>query len=465
MGKSIPFLILLITHILSADDPIISSITLEDHLKVVSTFSGEMSENNSFHLIVAKNKDTKQYDLIPVKHSNGDLQKLDYISFEVAPEILSFHSSGSLVSLFVSVKVKKERVFFVVDIDYSSGQSNISNRIYSDDFITVLRKKDKSLALFISDEEIRVFKIENSKEIKVIKVRPKNDLEYLKELSKGFIDPVNSDEFVTNGSLSNKRAYCFNEDLLISVENVIEGKTTVVKIPLYDELFEHLNINVYRDSKLKKSTSYIVDNKLFQLKTDKENGVVNIYDINSDDKSKIDLSNSFIANKSSDFESVEKFLRSASKNNNEPTISVNKTTDKKLVLRIDFVNKLTYLYNSNWWWHHMQFQQDFMRFQNQQMMNSIPSFGPYSDIDFDDFIKEDTDHFFEILIDEENNVLNETKYTTIHKDIDRSGYIDRIEGLKALDYASSVFLNNTFRCFVFEKTSGTFMIFDKDYND
>ena len=122
-----------------------NSITLDDKYKVETTFSGNFKNESSFHLIVAKNKDTKNFEIIPYIYQQDAFKNLKSIVFDSEPSLVSFHSNDAVISLITSHKKGKDEVFSVYDINSETGETQKSKDISSKDFKAVSRNPNNNL--------------------------------------------------------------------------------------------------------------------------------------------------------------------------------------------------------------------------------------------------------------------------------------------------------------------------------
>ncbi|MBU2926760.1 hypothetical protein [Winogradskyella psychrotolerans] len=448
------------------NDVVVNEIELEDHQKVESTFSGNISGDNSFHLIIAKNSDSKDYDVIPYLYQNDEIVKLKPFSFEKQPAILSFHNHGTQLSLVAQSKTGKSEIVNIIDVDLVSGEHIKSDAIDMDDFKTLIRKKDKNLIVFADKDAMKILEVKSSQEIKSISVHPDDtSSEFFKSLSKSGLDAINNDEFVANGSISTFRAYSDGKDIIITEENTKEATTNSIQIPL--DKGDDITVSSKSfssnsgDSKIKKSTSYVNDGKLYQFKLGKEVAKLNVFGINDDSKTSLDILSTKPSHTGNAFKDTKDFVKNAAKNVNEPTVTINNTKDGQLKVRFVFVNKNVYNYRYDWWWHHqwhMQQMQMFMH-QQQQMRQSIPSFGPSEGYEYFFVIEENA--FFEITLDSSGHVHEGVSTESLYRDLDKKSYIKPLDDNKKLKHTSTVFTDSKFRYITYNKREKSFKIIDK----
>lgn len=445
-----------------------SLIKLDRNYKVESTFSGNASDDESFHLIIAKNIKNKQVEIIPISNIEGNLNQLPSIAFDEMPSVSSFHNSDGILSLVVSTKNKKDKEFTVIDINLVTGKNSKSDPISGENYKTTIRKDNKNLMVFVDKKSLKIIELLNAKNIKTINVDvDKKYFNFLKELDENTLDAINTDEFVANGSINKFRVYSDKETLFITKEDKKNGHTTVSKISLIEKDSPNFETNIYSSGKkTKKTTSYIHGSNLYQLKTNKDLGEVDVFDLSNNEKiKKLDLRSIKRIKYSKGFSDMDDFLKRASKGTFEPTITVNETHSGNLSLRFDYVLKNMYSYRYNWWWHHHWMMQQQMMWQQQQMRMTVPrSFGPSEPVDNMPIIFE-THHYFEFIINDTIEVLDFKNETTVFDYIDKKKCIDEVDENTKIKHTSTVFLKDEMRYFGYNKSSKSFKVLTRSIDD
>ena len=461
-----------------------NQITLPDHYKTENTFSGNLSENESFHLIFTKNKETKVYEVFSYLFDGEKIEKLEPFINEESYSVVSFHQKNEVLSLLMSYKVKRE--FFLKRIDYNlNTKVKTESKSFShDDFFTSIRQDDKSILVYKDKKELNflIFNGNQNQESKKFIFNDKDDKvkDFLDEAS---VSSIKTDEFVANGATNILRLYFENNTLFftrdsdepfninvvgISLNNKRSNVTQVLKFDLDDEVLSPKIVTFENKAgeKFKKATSYFLNNKLYQLALSKQRGFINISDVDSGNSLNtiaLDESLSSYIKGNPDFQGIEKFLKNAGKNRYNATISANITNTNKIRVRVDYVD-IAYSYNYNWWWHHQQFmwhQQQHQMFIQQQIQRSIPrGFGPYlpNDNFFDNATVSKEKRFFEILINPDSTISTEDLPSTIYKEVDKKEYIDKLDKIKTYSMESSCFLKSGFRFIAFDKKLKVFFI-------
>lgn len=441
-------------------------IKLPKHFKVENTFSGDLSDTQSFHLIFSKNKENKQYTIHPYLFDGKEVTTIEPVENNKEFKVVSFHKRNNILSILCSYDIKNKSFLKRVDFNLDTKTSSLSNEFDNEDFLSSVRLKDKTILVYKTDDKFTIKEFFGNE--------PVNEKSYTfkeKDVIKNFLKKENvttikTDEFVANGSPNKVKLYYVENSLVftkdsdepfniaiggIPLNNKKTNTTQVLKIDLTTKKVEPVltKINNGDGEKFKKATSYFLNNKLFQLALSKKKALVKITDITEDktlNTITLDESLTPYIKGNPNFIGFEKFLKTAGKNKYNATITANSSKNgDELVVRVDYVDK-DYSYNYNWWWHHQQFMMHNQMMH--QMRMSVPSgFGPSQPDDFAfDFavIKKDK-RFFELVIDTNGQLLKNDLPETIYKEIDKKEYIDKLEDVKDIKHESSCFLKDEFR--------------------
>ncbi len=460
--------VLFFTTILFANEELKNKIKLEKYYKIKNTFSGNLSENSSFHLIFAKNKKTKKQEVFTYVFDGNKIEKLPEIIHTKPFSIVSFHQENNILTLLLSYDKKKTAYLKKVDIDIVNKQHVISEEIPHEDFITSFREKNRSVLIYKTEDALlfKNFISLNKTKESVYNFTGKKDpiKKFFKDNS---ITALKTNEFVANGATTSLKAYLNKNEIIFTKDNLKKKTTSLFRISMEKEVIEQPEIfsflNQSSSKKFKKHTSYFSNKKLFLLSLHKKNGRIKIYDSrNKELLNTIDLNESLISKikSNSNFTGVKEFLKNASRNKYEPTITVNKTKTDKIKIRVDYVDA-SYNYHYNWWWHHHQF----MMWQNQmhmQNMNfSAPSgFGPSQPNEkiFNGAVTNKKERFFELLINNKGLVSEESLPESFYKEINKNKYIDELEEKTLLKHKSSCFLKDSFRYIFYSRKNKEFLI-------
>ncbi len=444
---------------------------LEGNYKIIGTFSGDLAKENSFHLLITKNKDTNRYEIIPLTLLNDAFIQLKSISYPKQPSIISYHVSNGVLSVIVSSENRKKKFLDIVDINLSNGLYKRSSAIDAENFKATIRKPETNYLLFSNSEEhLEILTVLNTKSVDSLKIPFTSKTKtILADIHSKGLDVVDTDGYVKNGSISPIKAYLYNQELIITKDNLERNSTNIVKMPLdapdssYVEVITIEN-NIFR--KTKKLASFVYENKFFKLLLNRNEMDVSMHDLTTKEMVSLDINEEAILNKGKLFKGLSKFLKNASKVNYKPSITANATVDGNTVVRVNYVDAMTYNYNNLWWWHHDWMWQRDLQWRQHNIQNlSIPKgFGPHIYLEDYYFITESS-HFFEFVLDVNNTISKQKSTKTKSADVDKETYIDRLNSNKAFKHVSSAFLNKTFRAFMFSKEKKVFTIIDTPLND
>ena len=435
-----------------------NEIKLPKQYKIENTFSGKLAEKNSFHLIFTKNTNTKSYEVFTYLFDGNKTQKITSIVSDRPYEISSYFYNDDIISLLLNYKVKKKYFILRIDINTTTKEINKSQELLHKDFMTSLVSKNKAIYIYKNKKEFIVRQYNVAKEVIESKLNIDSANGYIRDFFEDnrarFID---TNEFVANGSTASVRAYYFKEKIFFTKQ--IDTKTEVLQISLNGgKLVTSKNFVINTtDGGFKKNTSFLFEDKLYQLGINKNLGIIKISNFkNGSELQTISINDALLTHAQTgvDFDGILNFLKQTAKNKYIPTITINETTSGNLLLRIDYVDT-SYSYNNWWMYHQMQ-----MQMQMQNAMNSAPHFGPSvtNQNIYDNIVLTNQKHFFQVLIDTTGNVLPMQTFFTKHKEINKKEYTQTIEKIPGFKFVSSCFLKNSFHYIGFFKKTRTFVI-------
>ena len=481
MNKKIIYCVaFLVAHFSFANTVNNNVISIPKHYKTENTFSGNLSNNNSFHLIFTKNKKTKNYEVFSYLFNGEKTVELPSLITKQSYNIVSFHQKNEVLSLLLSYNIKKKSFIKKVDFNLKTKTKTDFKETSHEDLLTSIRGKDKSILIYKTDEAFRVLTYPGNLEPILKELTFIDNSEVKKFFKNTSVTSVKTDEFVANGATSKVRLYYENNTLFftrdsdepfnvsvigISLNNKRANITEVLKFDLSGLNLspEFLTFENGGGEKFKKATSFFTKEKLFQLALSKKVGFISISDVHSGkllNTISLDNSISNYVKGNVDFQGIENFLNNAGRNKYNATITANKTKSDKVRIRVDYVD-ITYSYNYNWWWHHQMFMMQQQQFQMQNIHRNIPSgFGPNAldDYVFENAVVDKEKRFFELLIDAKGNLLKDELPSTLYKEIVKENYINKLEDISDFKFESSCFLENSFRFIAYSKSLKQFSI-------
>jgi len=440
------------------------AIKLPKQNKIEHTFSGDLTETKSFHLIFTKHRKTKEFQVFSYLYDGVEITKIGVLNSKYSYSLISFHFNENIFSLLMKYKIKKESFIKRIDINIETSEIVENKPLSHKHFETSIRKANKSILIYKSEKELLIKQYTESEEVQENTINLELNNGELKRFFKDQnISSVNTDEFIANGSTSKLRVYLINNKIVFTKENQEENQTSVVSVSLEDIKDKYVYKKFdNKGEKLKKSTSFLNGKRLYQLAVSKNSGYIKIWDIDSKEElNHITLNEglSFLLKDTHLFVGITNYLKQSSKNKYIPTITINKTENELLRLRVDYVD-ITYSYGYDWWWHHQQFMMH-MQMQQQQMMNSVPNFGPSflgNDFHFNNYSISKINRHFVLLIDQDSKVSNNVLPKTVYKNVNKEIYIDRVEDVSDYKHVSSCFLKESFRYIVYSKRLKSFVI-------
>lgn len=439
-----------------------NEVVLPKYYKKLSTFSGDISEKKSFHLIFTKNKKTKNYKAFSYVFDGDKVTELPGFTNDKPYNILSYHNKNNVLTLLLSHTVRKKSFLIKVDYDLVTKKITKSNAVNHLKFEKVLREKERSVLIYKKDNflTIKLFSGNNQVVVKQLKI---NKLDKINDYFRDdFIGAVKTDEFIKNGSATRFKLYLDKNELIFTKDTKLFSNTEVIRLNFNNDKIL-VNQSSY-DNNLDEETidmgSFYSNQKVYQVIIRKEKSFISIFNSETNKKLKtivLDESlNSYIKNNK--FQGILKFLKSSKKPEHIITIAVNNTRNNKIRIRLDYVD-INYRYNNNFW-----FQQQMMREMNRNLMqiNLPKGFGPKPLDDTSLFFSISKEkRFFELLIDENCQLLNEDLPSSIYKEVNKTKYWNNLNS-SAGTFDSSCFLLNNFRYFFYNKHSKKFIFKSKN---
>lgn len=448
-------------------------IKLEKTQKVLSTFSGNVDDTSSFHLILTKNLKDNKHNILPFVFEEEAVNEMPAIEFDNKFEFISFHTNGDIITLITKTKINKEPSIDVMDIDISTGKMTRSEQIFNiEDLKTVVRGPNKNVLLYVNELEISTVTINSANDFKESFILKNNDNEeFFTRLEEKRIDAIKTSEYTEDGSVNEFKAYLINQELMLTQDDQLLGQTNVLKLPTTVDGQQFIELETFThksEKRFKKNSSYINNNKLFQLRVGKQDVDLNIFDLDNGKVKTIDLNNSKVLSHSSDKEATDNFIKGALKSRNQPTIAINTATNSSYSIRLNYENKKTYRYYDNWWWHHnWMWQQNMMfdqmvRDQQRQLMNNLPKFGPSATtpeyVLYDNDVLKKRNTAFEIGLDANGEIVPVSDIKTVFKAIDKKAFIDKLEEDKYLRHTSSTFTDEYCSFITYNRKTRAFTI-------
>ena len=387
---------------------------------------------------------------------NNDFKELKSIQLALVPSIISHHINGNIFTV-TSYNKEKEKLT-IIDINTTDGSFNLHQEINSPNATSLFRLDNRTVIINKKNKSLFIKEINSCSSRKSYKIDiPKEKLKLYKLITKEGPRAVNQNEYVEKGAISTRKVYLSGTILTFTYDNLIINTTDVMSIDYFKN--DSIEIKSFDFSNLDEINDYntfIENNKLYTVSSSKKDLVINIIDLETEI---IEKSFSLIENLKDIYSDSESFLKNVKKARIRPTLTVNKTKNENLLLRIDQVDHTTYQYNYNWWFQEWWFHQQMIEQMEtqQRLMNNVPSgFGPSPEIEIDFYyfnnlvneivpIEFVVNQKFEII----KNATKETKYKNIKKD----KYLEPFSENKKYKNFSACFSNTEMRYIYLDKKS------------
>jgi hypothetical protein len=455
-------IVFVFTIVTNANNLVFNDITIPKEYKTESTFSGDLSDTDSFHLIFTKNNKTKTYKVFSYLFDGRTTIELPSLLNVKPYNVLSFHYKNNILSLLVTYNIKKKKSFLKrIDYNLLDNSFKESEDLPHKDLFKVMRVKDRSILIYQKNEVLTIKEFIGNNSVIINKLVIDKFSSFRNYFKDNYIASVRNDEFVKNGSTNVYKLYYNNLSLNFTKDTDLFRNTEIIRLDLSkDSLFiENKSFDNDLNGKFQKMASFFHNDKLYQFIQTKEKCYINIFDVVNESKhNTINLDenlNDYVKNNPK-FQGITNFLKHSKKGQYITTITANSAKNNKIRIRLDYVD-INYSYNYNFWFHQQmmrQMQQDLMR-------PKLPSgFGP-NDIDdyaFNNATVSKSKRFFELLIDDKGNLLKDKLPETVYKEIDKKKEIDHLKDVSHFKFQSSCFLKNSFRYIAFDRVSKGFII-------
>ncbi len=354
------------------------SFKLEEHYKVISTFSFEVNLNATVHLLTVKNRHSKKYEILPfLMDIDQKVERLKSISFKALPEIISYHWSNEVLTLITFHK----NDLMIIDFSFNGGENTIRELKNFGQPQYVFTKANLTAFLVPNErrDKITITTVYNSNSVESNEIIVSDDLrKNIRRVFRNQIEVINEPRYAKNSSISRIQAY-YEDHTFYFVDNLhYKDYLSVITIHQKEKnLITTMTISNSGVQKPVKRNSYIKDGKIFALFLNKSEFEVHIYDLLEAKRLKTLSLQSQLSKNPNIRSRVNLYLKESNKMKNTPTIVINETVSGNYEITVDFVNKNDYRNDDSMWWFHNWW------FWQQQYLtpNPIkPKFGPNVDI-------------------------------------------------------------------------------------
>lgn len=453
------FLLLAFTTSFAAE---VFNYKLKGNQKYENSYSVNFADEATLHLVVVRNKDTKNYDVLPFyMNKSGEVNQMASASFEDKPEIISSHKAGTTVTLVMYHR----KNLTVADFDLNSAsvvKETIQLREKPENIIT---KTNQSIIVIpdLNGKTLEFLLVKNSQ--KMNKKTAEIPEDFQKDIKKIFTnnpDIINTEEFVQNGSIGTNQVYYENGNFIIINDEKADGvlKAFMVNPEGNEPMRKSVFTTTTNLDKIKDGNSYLKDNKLFGMFLGKEDFGISIFDVNTGVEEKsILLSEDISQIESAD--NTQAYMKGATKSKMKPTISVNITKNSNYKVTVDYVDSSTYTYYNWMWMHQMMMQQQQMMMQQNMMRPG--GFGPNpANFEMDVLFKENNSVSLNFTLDKDLTILRDNNDETKYQFVDKEELLKQLKENKEIKNISAGFLENEYRYLYTDKKEETIFIANKE---
>ncbi|GAA0727883.1 hypothetical protein GCM10009430_36430 [Aquimarina litoralis] len=438
-------------------------------------------------MVVFKDKNQKNYGVKSFfVDSNDIVTDLEILYFTKKPDILSYHYRDNIVSLLVQthrfvnnvggnnnrqISGYSKKLYTISLIDMNISNKEVKKLDLVDDQVDLVdayyRLDDQTLAIEIQEENLKIKKIKNSTLIDSISIQfKKNDSLLVKEMFTESFQFVRTNEYVKNGSISDAKFYYEKQKLYYTNYNKKDKKIITATISLQkdvDPIINEIQLSPRYSFKWTAMATYVYEDHLFLFCRNSKDMYLDV--INFITGKSVHKANFMSAYSSVlDPKKINSLNSKLSYYLNKPTITVNKTRERNMLIRFDYVKSDKYYYNDNWWFHHQfMMQHQNVTFPPTTVPNRFGPNEPYINEDgIPDIIKK-KDLSLEIILDPSYNILENVDSKTIYKKIETEKFIKQIKKINGAKFLTSSFTENFIRYLFYSKTFKTFVLKTSTY--
>lgn len=434
-------------------NPVELDFELEKHQKLIGTYSGDIDQEVSIHLVIFKDKKANDYKIRPFfNDQNGEMTRFADVAVSEEPSIFSFHYDfeKSNLTLILSHGRKASRLLEVIDLNTVSKE--IGRKTINEERNPLLRIRTKDRTFLIYKENDGLFKKTNEIDIRTLYTSKKEIVqtfsfegkneELFQKIFEVTPESINTNEWLEHGSIRSSKVYFYN-DRLIFDHISIKGYTTLTLDPEDSTQITFEEYELGDSNKIRGFNSFIYDSKIFIFLNDKNDISLRHYDLESGELLKeISLLEKLSGVISP--EDLKKVIQKSSRERFSLTGTINEGANGSMIISIGYVENANYFYNYDWWWNHHFFNQQ-MIWNNQmiqqqiQIQSQIRNFGPNPQFYLPLEIIKNEAPTIQFITDSELNILEAQEIEPVRPKIDKEKYIKRFEHYKQFKDVSMAF--------------------------
>lgn len=435
------------------------NLKLDSKYLVKKIYSLKISNTESAHIVYAKDKtNSKNYSLIYI----FDGINFTYLNkFRLSPKsILRAFKVDETYVFLVPTTTNNQTFIFPLFIDNKTKEVTSSNPFLKSTYSASLITNNILYIVTNTNKKITVKKFADNKFVES-SLEAKQFPDYKSFFTNNKYTHVSSDEFAFSGSVSSRKVYAFNDNLVFTYDNIRKGFTSIFTLKEDSTsggytISHEKKLLLDRYNSLRSFNSFVMNDQFFQAGIIKNKLLFKSSILGEKNKASnsFEITESFVSKNyvGMDFRKLKRFIRFA-KGKKRLSITANKTKDGNPLISIDYVSP-DYTYHHNFMWQQqMMWQQQRMIHNN--INNNLRKFGPNNTPDeeilFQRYLDEET--YIRFLVDKKGKVLNYKRPKLVHKEIDFGTVKERYDNSKKYDKTSSVFVNDTYVVFNYRKIS------------
>ncbi|WP_423819066.1 hypothetical protein V5739_16410 [Salinimicrobium sp. TIG7-5_MAKvit] len=196
-------------------------IRLQEDEKLTGTFSGDIDQQTSVHLLFLKNKKDDHYIVKPFFiDAHRNITALETSVFKEEPSVVSYHLKDDMLTLLLQQGKRKEQNLEILEFNTLNGdvqQFTVAN--FKEPYL-LLRTKEKTFLLNKEDDQVEVVTILGAGEPQKTTLNLTNvSKETIEKLFKEKPETINTEEFVEHGSILPSKLYYSGDKLVFDYKS------------------------------------------------------------------------------------------------------------------------------------------------------------------------------------------------------------------------------------------------------
>lgn len=433
--------------------------------KIIGTYSGDIDQKISVHLVIFKDKDAGDHKIRPFFIDEDDnITSLEDVSVEDKPTVDSYHynkQTGNLSLIIRQGRWKNERIE-VIDFHIPSNTVNRSLLEYEGEDPLVIRTPVKTFLVFQEEGRLDIRTIYGSRQKNLNTFRfSGEDRKKLEKIFEAGPQSINTSEFVEQGSIRDSKIY-FYDDRLIFDHKTTKKYLTLSLDPEEEGTASFREFSLRGLGKVKEVNAFIHGSDAFVFVNDKKDLLIRRYDLETGRKNADILLRKDLGAQLGEA-ALDKLIKKSAKKSSSLTATVNEGLENTLLLNLSYVSNRNYNYNYYWWWHHHMFQHQMMmqnmmmQQQMQRQMQQINSFGPSPDR-YEPVPTLKKVAPLQLVFDADLNFQEGKEVASLRPNIDKEKYLKTFEKNRRLKEITVAFTVHSLRSVYYSKNTKAFHV-------